>query len=352
MSALMPKVRHRSSAYAVPERFDRWQAVIGGSFDDATGPRSPHEDAVFDVDSSMWNLGKGLLFQSRLRGRQVKHRTKRRIRADHLDHYRIHLQHSGSERNEAEGRNNVVRPGDVLITDMAREERYALDDSACTVLVVPREMLEEALPRPMDLHGAMPRGATLQVLRSHLSALATSADRVAAEEAPALMAATVQLVAGAIAGSRDVRLDAAPAVAPSTLRQMCRYIDLHLDDPTLSGDTLVATFGLSRTRLYRIFGPLGGVQRFIRERRLHRVHEVLTRGGRRVHLSRLASDHGFSTASHFSRAFRDQFGYSPRDVQHGAGGGRPTEAGAAAGPGVEAPSGCDALTLWLRSLRD
>lgn len=351
MSISTPKVRHRSSAYAAPERFARWQAVIGGSFDDATGRRSAHEDAVFDVDSSMWNLGKGLLFHSRFKGRQVKHRSMRRIRADHLDHYRIHLQRSGSERNDAQGRYNVLQAGDVLITDMAREERYALEHSECTVLVVPREMLEEALPRPMDLHGAVPRGATLQMLRSHLTALAASADRVAAEEAPALMAATVQLVAGAIAGSQDVRLDAAPAVAPSTLRQLCRYIDLHLDDASLSGDTLVATFGLSRTTLYRMFGPLGGVQRFIRERRLNRVHEALSRGGKRINLARLAADHGFTTASHFSRAFREQFGYSPSEVQQG--GDSMRHARAARDAALEqSAAGCDALNLWLRSLRD
>ena len=62
--------------------------------------------------------------------------------------------------------------------------------------------------------------------------------------------------------------------------------------------------------LYRLFDSLGGVSNHIRERRLARVHDILSRSEERQNIARIAEDHGFKTATHFSRAFRQQFGYA------------------------------------------
>jgi AraC-like DNA-binding protein len=48
------------------------------------------------------------------------------------------------------------------------------------------------------------------------------------------------------------------------------------------------------------------------------VHALLTRNPERAgraYLGRLADDYGFTSASHFSRVFREQFGYSPREAR-------------------------------------
>lgn len=64
-----------------------------------------------------------------------------------------------------------------------------------------------------------------------------------------------------------------------------------------------------------LFEPLGGVARYIRGRRLARCHATLSRPGPRQYIERVAYDHGFGSASQFSRAFFEQFGYSPREAR-------------------------------------
>jgi AraC-like DNA-binding protein len=347
----VPKLHHDSKAIAVTERFFSWQSLISGSFDDATGSRRAEDDAAFCVESSMWNFGKAVLSNSRMRGLQVKQRDMHRIRTDHLDHYRIHVQRAGSEQWDADGRRSVVRPGNILFTDMSRPQRSELTHSDRTVLTVPRELLDEALPRPMDLHGAVLDDDSALLLGHHLSAVADGADGVVGVEASLLMAATVQLIAGALVGSRNSRLDAAPAVEPSRLRQICRYVDAHLRDPELGADQLCANFNISRTSLYRMLSALGGVNGFIRERRLQRVHDTLRESGKRLNLARLASDHGFVSASHFSRAFKDQYGYSPSDMQR-LGAELPNMASRAPGAAALPTQSSDTLGAWLRALRD
>jgi len=101
---------------------------------------------------------------------------------------------------------------------------------------------------------------------------------------------------------------------------------------------LCSAFGLSRSALYRLFAPLGGVSDYIRRRRLERARLALNgasleRGG----IGKLARRFGFSSDDAFSRAFKARFGVAPRE---------------AAQIRVLAPAepGDDSLEAWLRRL--
>ena len=78
----------------------------------------------------------------------------------------------------------------------------------------------------------------------------------------------------------------------------------------LGRERLCAVFGLSRSALYRVFGPAGGVEAVIRRQRLVAAGAVL-RGRRAVDIETVATRFGFTDASSFSRAFRREFGYPP-----------------------------------------
>jgi AraC-like DNA-binding protein len=119
--------------------------------------------------------------------------------------------------------------------------------------------------------------------------------------------------------------------------------DLHLSESDLSADTLCAFFKVSRSTLYRLFEPLGGVSHYLRERRLARIHTLLSSSSQRQYLGRVAEDHGFKSTTHFSRAFREQYGYSPNEVRRRGMG--PMAEGA-----VSEARGA-AFDKWLRSLR-
>ena len=99
--------------------------------------------------------------------------------------------------------------------------------------------------------------------------------------------------------------------------EAARLVDARLLDPDLCAETLRTALGLSRSSLYRAFRPVGGVQAYIRQRRLENARDVLAeRAGPRPTVSEVAHSHGFASDSHFSRAFRKMFGYPPGSSRH------------------------------------
>jgi AraC-like DNA-binding protein len=74
---------------------------------------------------------------------------------------------------------------------------------------------------------------------------------------------------------------------------------------------------MSRDTLYRLFESLGGVRRYIQQRRLTRAYQTITdpaHAGERV--GTIATRYGFSNDSVFSRAFREAYGMSPTDLRN------------------------------------
>ena len=111
---------------------------------------------------------------------------------------------------------------------------------------------------------------------------------------------------------------------------------------------LCRAFHCSRARLYRLFEPLGGIARHIRDRRLRRCFDQLALGGgkaRQIHA--LAASCGFHDRSHFHRVFKARFQMTPSDalaLGHASRDG-PT------GPSPPAPSAqLMRLHGWLRHL--
>lgn len=335
-------IRFVAEGDSAGERLARWRERVAGFYDVEPTPVSQAQ--AFHMDTSSWHLG-GLIAGTARFGAREQQRTPRHARADQVDHYRLLLQTAGRVRVDADGRQATVEPGSVLLTDASRPERYSTEDGSNIVLFLPRDLLDEALPRPLDLHGLVPRGAAASVLVSHLQSLLRHIDSITPAEAPDIAQATVRMIAAGLAPSAATLERARPSIESTLLRQACRYVELHLADPDLSAQHLCVFFGLSRATLYRLFEPLGGVSSFIKERRLERVHEVLRSTDVHRQLGLVADRHGFKSAAHFSRAFRERFGFSPGDVKR-------------QGAAPVVPSGDATARLsdagfvdWLRALR-
>lgn len=73
--------------------------------------------------------------------------------------------------------------------------------------------------------------------------------------------------------------------------------------------------GVSRSRLYRIFEPLGGVASYIRRQRLLRTRDALSDIADTRSISRIAEEWGFVDASAYSRTFEHEFGISPKEAR-------------------------------------
>ncbi len=89
-------------------------------------------------------------------------------------------------------------------------------------------------------------------------------------------------------------------------------IDEQSADPTLSPTTIAAQLDVSLRQLYRAFTGAESPAARIRRRRLERAAQILgTRSGP-GQVEQIAYECGFASAEYFSRAFRKEFGQSPR----------------------------------------
>lgn len=140
-------------------------------------------------------------------------------------------------------------------------------------------------------------------LADHAPALDRDDAAVAVESLLLLAAGTVDAVdpLASPGGSDDPDLNAA-----------ARLIEARLLDQDLDVALLMQELGLSRSSLYRAFQPVGGVNAWIRRRRLENARDMLARrtGGRPT-VGEVAQSHGFASESHFSRSFSKAFGHPP-----------------------------------------
>lgn len=307
----IPRLRFQSGQMQPQEALAYWRESLCPSWDlEITDPAA---NQSFHSDSEVWRMDRLLFGCGTFGPTQIRTRRERNIRADQLDHYRLILLRSGQFDCDAGERQACLTPGRFVITDMARAESN-VSASDCLVMFIPREQLDEALPRPMDLHGLSPDNPCAQLLQEHLSAMLKHLPDATQEEIPGLSRATVSLVAASIASSPENLEAARPAMENVLLRRGRRFIEQHLRQDDLGAPHLCTELRVSRSTLYRVFMPVGGISQYIKERRLARIHEALARGPAGQSISRLAEQYGFKSAAHFSTAFREQYGYSAREV--------------------------------------
>ena len=295
------------------DRFALWREALSATHE-ATLPDGS-DPARFRALARGWNLGPFLLIETHATA-QLLARSERAIRTDQVDHYIIRLQRRGRWDGDADGRAVQTPAGSVMALDMARPTVAQGTGIENINLLLPREMLDSAIP-PIDMHGLFLQGAMAELLRNHLETLVAAMPYMPAEAAPDVARATCSLVAACLAPSREAAAQARLPLGLARLAGIRRYIDRHLASPELTPDALCRGLGLSRSTLYAACESVGGVATLIQRRRLERIHALLTDPSERRRISEIAYQHGFVSKAHFSRAFRNAFGYSPRDARDG-----------------------------------
>ncbi|MGH3266095.1 MAG: helix-turn-helix domain-containing protein, partial [Trebonia sp.] len=83
-------------------------------------------------------------------------------------------------------------------------------------------------------------------------------------------------------------------------------------DPQLTPATIATQLNVSLRHLYRAFSGAESPAALIRRRRLERAAELLAARRAIANVESVAQECGFASAEYFSRAFRREFGLSPR----------------------------------------
>jgi AraC-like DNA-binding protein len=106
-----------------------------------------------------------------------------------------------------------------------------------------------------------------------------------------------------------------------TRDRISAYVENRLRDPRLSLDLIAADMNCTKRYLHMMFaGQTHTLNEYIWARRLERCRaDVVNPALKDLSITEIAMSWGFSNLSHFSRAFRERFGMTPRAARAGAG---------------------------------
>ena len=228
------------------------------------------------------------------------------------DQLLIWVQVSGESNANYAGRERKLRPGDVVILDYAREIFVRAPDFAAIYVMIERNMVPPVFLAP-SMHGTLfaADSGPGRILCRAVESLLQTMDALTIAEANAALDALVTMTAGMLEGDLAGRA-ARNSSGDPLLDKALAFIDRNLARSDLAPALLEKSLPLSRSSLYRMFEPFGGVRNAILQRRLERAMRVLlTSTSTRPPLRAIARDHGFSSEEQYSRAFRSRFGTTP-----------------------------------------
>ena len=245
-------------------------------------------------------------------------RTPAHIARADGDYFLVSIQARGRGVVRQDGRDAQLAPGDFALYDSTRPYQLLFDDDfEQIVLKLPGERLRSELRDTERLTATTVSG------REGAGHLMLAMLRTLREDIDMLQPASAFAVANGVRSILVAGLQTLPAARTAGVSQLTAYhlarvkrrIDERLADPALNVASLAAELGLSASQLHRIFRnePLTPAQT-IWEKRLDAASRDLLEprlAGRSV--AEIAYAWGFSDAAHFSRAFRDRFGRSPRE---------------------------------------
>jgi AraC family transcriptional activator of tynA and feaB len=224
----------------------------------------------------------------------------------------------GRERAWSAGREVLLGKGDITIWDGSRAGRIEIvEPFAKRTLVLPRALMHRTCPRlgNVDRGFTVPESAAARLLARYLDALAEELPLMDEPTATVAVDVVLDLLRAAVEphmpATRTARKEALQARAR-------RYIRAHLRDPGLGPVSIAAALAVSVRTLHGAFADSGeSVAALIRSVRLARCREDLE-SGTGDSISEIAYRWGFSEPTHFSHAFRREFGMTPREARAAA----------------------------------
>lgn len=305
-SQLRQIVDFTTAIFPAFDQFDAFRAAFHGVMDISAGD---DQFDVFPATQMVWDLGKLVFARTKLPGEGYSHR-RRHLNKRALDHWYINLPFRSSTAGGRPNRAVAIPELHCLATSLETE----IDDEGALMLFIPYDLFPAAvdLDRMLDLRL---EGGIGGLLADYLFLLDRSLSELQTAEIPYVVEATRSLVAACLAPSRDRLAEARGPIDATLLRRARRLIDGRLASPDLSSDMLCADLGVSRSRLYKLFEPLGGIASYIRRQRLLRIRAALSDSMDGRSISRIAGEWGFVDASAFSRTFRHEFGISPKEAR-------------------------------------
>lgn len=262
--------------------------------------------------------------RSRLVGvRTVTRRTLKEVRSNTSDTFLIWLPVRGALTITQNGRTATIEPGSFALTYSNEPLCVATVSDAdhehlSYQITAPAHLVSQAIPEPKRLC-AIPFSTTLggaRIARELFLSLYEEADNLDRASAEALA------LSGLNALFRTVNQEGEEhgrsfSVREVKLQRLMDYLELNYSDSELTTEKVAKDCGISTRYLHYLLKSKGTrFYDYLWQARLSSAFQQLTDPAlARRTISEIAYAIGFKSSAHFSRAFRNQFARSPREVR-------------------------------------
>lgn len=323
------------------DQFSAWQKqmepLVEVRLPDGISP-----DEGFPADQTVWNLGSILFVRQRMPAHSYM-RSAARLRSSLIDHWYIGILRSGRSWTEVDGLVAENEPGKVELRSLGHPLRGRTTEAEAVFLYMPRDLFADT-PGILDTaNNSILSDNLAKLLIEYVNGLEASLSGLVAEDLSRVVHTVRDMVVNCLLSPTNAVLE--QQIDLGLMERARQHIQRNLHSPELTSDALSRTLGISRTRLYQMFEPSGGVHHYIRRRRLLAAHAALGDPANHQRILDIAEMAGFDSAANFSRAFSQEFGYSPREARKAI----------APGPPVHPASHAEKKDLpsfetWLRQL--
>jgi AraC family transcriptional activator of tynA and feaB len=242
------------------------------------------------------------------------------IRADAVDVAIVTFVRRGVVEVSVPGNGAFASRGDVLLTRSAipfstesYPEKDGLHEALC--LTIPVSLLRQAGWQEVKTVIHLPKGPRHLVTAERIAAdLLDGAGQLDDHVSQLLIAAVVEVIERAIT-NRESRGWSAPSRSDLRFRDVLRYVDTHLSDPSMSLASVAAACRMSERYVSLVLKRNGtSFTSLLNEKRLECARQWLSSAQTSGSLIReVAFRVGFKSHSHFCRLFKREFQISPGD---------------------------------------
>jgi AraC family transcriptional regulator, positive regulator of tynA and feaB len=246
----------------------------------------------------------------------VIERGTREISHPDFDNYFAVVLLKGRYSLQQNGKEVFLKPGDMTLYDATRAHRIHCPDAFSKLIVtIPRTLLHRHLPMAghytaMRMDGERGMGAILSSLLRNLN---TQLPHLSAQSFNASADTVIELLGLTLSELAESPVPLSSCRSLSLLK-IKQWIANHLHDGELNSETIAAATGFSSRYINQLFTEENtSLMRYVWQQRLAMSAQSMLRPSwHHRSISEIALTYGFNDFSHFSRAFKKQFGQSPK----------------------------------------
>lgn len=299
---------------APARQFHAWQAHVS-AIHDTSLPDGVTTSDGFPADQTAWNLGSMLVVQQSVPAHGFK-RPAAMLRSSSIDHWHVVLMRTGRSWTEVDGRVAANRPGEVQFGSLGNPFSGRATSSESLVLYLPRDLFAQSTASLDVMNNTILSGNAATLLIAYLDGVEARLSCLTEQDLPRIVNATRDMILACLDPATEGELFSDGTANLALIERARRHVQRNLGAEDLSPDAMSRALGVSRTRLYQLFEPSGGVLHYIQKRRLQTAHVALGDPADTRRIIDIAEAVGFASAANFSRSFSKEFGYSPREARN------------------------------------